>query len=127
MQRGHRLGYRFEDVDGSVCFAKALAWANAFGVADGYGDGTFHPYAQNAREEPASMHANYARAMGKFEISSHGALDGMSDMGTVSVRATDNVAWAVENGMMGGGGFVAGNPASPAPKLRLWSSTTSPR
>ena len=71
-------------------------------------DGTFHPYAQNAREEPASVHANYARAMGKFEISSHGALDGMSDMGTVSVRATDNVAWAIENGMMGSGGFVAG-------------------
>lgn len=98
----------FEDVDGRVCFAKALAWANAFGVTDGYGDGTCHPYAQNTREEFASMHANYAKAMGKFETSSHSALDGMSDMGTVSVRATDNVAWAVENGMMGSGGFVAG-------------------
>lgn len=54
------------------------------------------------------MHANHARAIGKFETSSHSALDDMSNMGTVSVRATDNVAWAVENGMMGSGGFVAG-------------------
>lgn len=68
----------FEDVDCRVCFAKALAWANAFGVTDGYGDGTFHPYAQNTREELASMHANHARAIGKFEIPSHSALDDMS-------------------------------------------------
>ena len=98
----------FSDVDGNAYYAKALAWANAFGVANGYGDGTFHPYAQITREEFASMLANYAKTMGKFTAAADDALDGVSDANTVSDWAEDNVAWAVENGVMGNGGFVAG-------------------
>ncbi|MDN0068778.1 S-layer homology domain-containing protein, partial [Collinsella ihumii] len=98
----------FSDVDGNAYYAKALAWAKAFGVANGYGDGTFKPYEDITREEFASMLANYAKAMGKFEAANEGALDGMSDADTVSDWATDNIAWAVENGVMGNGGFVAG-------------------
>ncbi|MBM6777871.1 S-layer homology domain-containing protein [Collinsella tanakaei] len=98
----------FEDVDGHAYFAKALAWAHASGIANGYGDGTFAPYAQITREEFASMLANYAKSMGEFTAAGEGALDGMSDANTVSDWATGNVAWAVENGVMGNGGFVAG-------------------
>ena len=103
---GYNTG--FSDVDGHAYFAKALAWARAFGVANGYGDGTFAPYAQITREEFASMLANYAKAMGKFTAAADDALDGVSDANTVSDWAEDNVAWAVENGVMGNGGFVAG-------------------
>ena len=98
----------FSDVDGHSYFAKALAWARAFGVANGYGDGTFAPFAQITREEFASMLANYAKAMGKFEAADESALDSMSDANTVSDWAEANAAWAVENGVMGNGGFVAG-------------------
>ncbi|OUO57788.1 hypothetical protein B5F74_11720 [Collinsella sp. An271] len=98
----------FEDVDGHAYFAKALAWAHASGIANGYGDGAFAPYAQITREEFASMLANYAKSMGEFTAAGEGALDGMSDANTVSDWAEDNVAWAVENGVMGNGGFVAG-------------------
>ncbi|MCF6413259.1 S-layer homology domain-containing protein [Collinsella tanakaei] len=54
------------------------------------------------------MLANYAKAMGKFEAADESALDSMSDANTVSDWAEANVAWAVENGVMGNGGFVAG-------------------
>ncbi len=107
VDHGYNTG--FSDVDGHDYFAKALAWARAFGVANGYGDGTFKPYAQITREEFASMLANYAKAMGKFEAADEGALDSMSDANTVSDWAEANVAWAVENGVMGNGGFVAGH------------------
>ncbi|OUO57947.1 hypothetical protein B5F74_11490 [Collinsella sp. An271] len=102
---GYNTG--FSDVDGHAYFAKALAWARAFGVANG-SNGEFRPYDQITREEFASLLANYAKAMGKFEAADASALDGMSDASTVSDWAKDNVAWAVESGIMGNGGFVAG-------------------
>ena len=102
---GYNTG--FTDVDGHTYFAKALAWAKAFGVANG-SNGEFRPYDDITREEFASLLANYAKAMGKFEAADASALDSVSDANTVSGWAKDNVAWAVANKVMGNGGFVAG-------------------
>lgn len=88
-------------------FAKALAWAKAFGVANS-SNGEFRPYDDITREEFASLLANYAKAMGKFEAADDSALDSAFDANTVSAWAKDNVAWAVANKVMGNGGFVAG-------------------
>ncbi len=103
--KGYDTG--FNDVDGHAYFAKALAWAHASGVANG-SNGDFRPYDKITREEFASLLANFAKNKGDFTAADEGALDGMSDANTVSDWATDNVAWAVENGVMGNGGFVAG-------------------
>ena len=102
---GYNTG--FNDVDGHAYFAKPLAWAHASGVANG-SDGNFRPYDKITREEFASLLANFAKNKGDFTAADDSVLDGMSDAGTVSDWAADNVAWAVENGVMGNGGFVAG-------------------
>ena len=98
----------FSDVEGSEWYAKALAWAKACGVANGFGDGTFQPNAKLTREQFAGFLSNYAKAKGEYKAPSAGALDKVSDKGTVSSWATASVSWAVENGVMGNGGFVAG-------------------
>ena len=103
---GYKTG--FSDVDGKAYYAKALAWAKASGVANGYGDGTFKPAAQISREEFAALLCNYAKMSGRYTAPSSDALSGVSDAGTVSAWAKDVVNWAVSEKVMGNGGFVAG-------------------
>ena len=97
----------FSDVDGTVYYGKAIAWAKQAGVVNGYGDGTFAPDADVTREEFAAMVANFAKMVNGFKAPAAGALDGMSDAASVSAWAQESVAWAVENGIMGNGGFVS--------------------
>ncbi|OUO57790.1 hypothetical protein B5F74_11730 [Collinsella sp. An271] len=103
------IGYvtRYSDVDENAYYAKAIAWATKVGIVHGYGDGTFAPTKQITREEFATMLANYAKAAGNFDAADGSALDGMSDAASVSDWAEESVAWAVENGVMGNGGFIA--------------------
>ncbi|WP_417302596.1 S-layer homology domain-containing protein [Ellagibacter isourolithinifaciens] len=100
----------FADVDGSQYYAKAVAWAKAAGVVNGYDDGTFRPENSITREEFAAMLANYAKKVGNFEASDGSALAALPDADQVSGWAKESVAWAVENGIMGNGGVV--NPAA---------------
>lgn len=108
-QYSETTGYNtgFNDVDGHAYFAKPLAWAHASGVANG-SDGNFRPYDKITREEFASLLANFAKNKGDYAAAADDALAGISDAASVSDWAEDNVAWAVENGVMGNGGFVAG-------------------
>lgn len=96
----------FADVDGSQYYAKAVAWAKAAGVVNGYGDGTFKPESPITREEFAVMLSNYAKVTGSFEVADGSALAELPDASSVSDWAETAVAWAVENGYMGKGGFV---------------------
>ena len=96
----------FADVDGSQYYAKAVAWAKAAGVVNGYGDGTFKPESPITREEFAVMLSNYAKKVGNFEAADGSALAELPDASSVSDWAEEAVAWAVENGYMGKGGFV---------------------
>ena len=100
----------FSDVDGGQYYAKAVAWAKAAGVVNGYDDGTFRPENSITREEFAAMLANYAKKVGNFEASDGSALAALPDADQVSGWAEESVAWAVENGIMGNGGVV--NPAA---------------
>ena len=97
----------FDDVDGHAYYAKAIAWAKASGVINGYADGTFKPAQNITRQEFACMLANYAKSMGDFEAPSADALDSMPDAGLVADFAEESVAWAVENDVMGNGGSIA--------------------
>lgn len=96
----------FADVDGSQYYAKAVAWAKAAGVVNGYGDGTFKPESPITREEFAVMLSNYAKVTDNFEAADGSALAELPDASSVSDWAEEAVAWAVENGYMGKGGFV---------------------
>ncbi|WP_066834748.1 S-layer homology domain-containing protein [Collinsella ihumii] len=103
---GYETG--FSDVNGKAYYGKAIAWAKQAGVVNGYGDGTFAPDAPVTREEFAAMVSNYAS---KYDQSYDGTadtsvLDQFDDASGVSDWATEVVAWAVENGIMGNGGFL---------------------
>ena len=96
----------FDDVDGNAYYAGALAWAHKAGVVNGHG-GNFRPNDSITREELATMLANYAKATGDFVASDGSALAAIADGSDVSAWAQESVAWAVENEIMGNGGFVA--------------------
>ena len=101
------VGYKsFDDVDGKMYYGKAIAWAKQSGIVNGYGDGTFKPENSITREEFAVMLANYAKKLGNFEAADGKALAALPDASGVSDWAKEAVAWAVENGYMGKGGFV---------------------
>ena len=108
---GYETG--FSDVDSHEYYALAIQWAKQAGVVNGYGDGTFNPLKQITREEFASMLANFAKSLGD-DVTVENAdevLGGFADADTVSDWAESNVVWAVENGIMGNGGFINGNGA----------------
>ncbi|MBM6906751.1 S-layer homology domain-containing protein [Collinsella tanakaei] len=102
------IGYatKFSDVDIHAYYAAAVGWASKTGVVNGYGDGTFAPNENITREEFAAMLSNYAKALGKFEAAPEGALDSFADAGQVSDWATESVAWAVANKVMGNNGSI---------------------
>ena len=102
---GYETG--FSDVDGNAYYARAIAWAKQAGVVNGYADGTFHPDQAVSRQEFACMLANYAKKYGTYKAASADALDEMSDADQVAEFATESVAWAVENGIIGNSGYVA--------------------
>ena len=100
-------GYKsYDDVDGSQYYGKAVAWAKQAGVVNGYGDGTFKAEQSVTREEFACMLANYAQKFGTFAAAGDDALAEMSDATAVDDWAKSSVAWAVENKVMGNGGFI---------------------
>ena len=93
----------FSDVDGNAYYAKAIAWAKATGVVNGYQDGTFHPDQAVSVQEFACMLANYAKKTGDdmsfdVDLADYAGGDQVADF------AKDSVAWAVENGIMGNNG-----------------------
>ena len=105
------IGWKsFEDVDGTQYYGKAIAWAKKTGVVNGYTDGTFRPEESITREELAAMLANYAKVIDQKDVTPEDAEGTLADFGDgseVSGWATDVVAWAVENGVMGNGGYIA--------------------
>ena len=77
---------------------------------NGYADGTFKADQPVTREEFACMLANYAQKVGTVEASDGSALAALPDAGQVSAYATESVAWAVDQKIMGNGGVV--NPGA---------------
>ena len=101
---------RYVDVDRGAYYAKAIAWGTKMGIVSGYQDGSgkFGPTDPISREQFAAMLANYAKAAGKYSAADSSALGGYADASSVSSWATDAVAWAVENEVMGNNGALMG-------------------
>lgn len=91
----------FSDVESGAYYDKAVAWAKAAGVVNGYGDGTFKPEQDVTRQEFAKMLANYAQKFGTYQAGDASSLADYADGSAVDSWATDSVAWAVEQGYMG--------------------------
>ena len=101
-------GYKsFDDVDGTMYYGAAIAWAKQAGVVSGH-DGQFRPEDSVSREEFAAMLFNYAKKFGRDASFDADALSKVSDADSVSGWAKDAVSWAVSNKIMGNGGYVSG-------------------
>ena len=96
----------FDDVDGNEYYAKAIAWAKLAGVVNGYDETHFGPEDTITREQFAAMLLNYEKKFGDYEQADASVLDDFSDAASVSSWATNAVAWGVENGILGNGGFL---------------------
>ena len=96
----------FEDVDGNEYYAKAIAWARLAGVVNGYDETHFGPEDTITREQFAAMLLNYEKKFGDYEQADASVLDDFDDAAGVSSWATNAVAWGVENGILGNGGFL---------------------
>lgn len=87
----------FTDVSPDVWYAKAIAWAVAEGVADGYGEGLFGPNDAITREQLAAMLWRYA---GSPEAG--GDLSAFADGDDTSDWAQQAMSWAVAQGLITG-------------------------
>ena len=93
----------FDDVDSSMYYAKAIAWAKAVGITSGdSGTNNFRPEDNISRQELAKMLCVYAEKTGKdVEVDADEVLAKYDDADTVATWAEEYVAWAVEAGIMG--------------------------
>lgn len=91
----------FDDVDITNWYFRAVTWAKAKNIASGTSATTFEPNAPVTREQVATFFANYA----KFKNNYSGAqsdLGKYSDQNKISSWAKENIAWAVNTGLMSG-------------------------
>ena len=88
----------FSDVAGGVWYAEAVRWAASQGIVSGYGDGTFAPDAPITREQLAVMLWRYSGSPASSKD-----LD-FNDEREISPFALEALRWAVENGILNGGG-----------------------
>jgi len=91
----------FADVSEDAWYAAPVKWAAASGVVAGMGDGTFAPDADVTREQLVTMLRSYANYKAK-NTDAQADLTGYSDAGEISSWATENVSWAVAEGLISG-------------------------
>ena len=89
----------FADVDQNAYYAEALAWCEAEGAVEGYGDGTYYgPLDPISREQLAVM---LLRISGDQDTSGT-RIDAYADASRVSAFAEEGMRWAVEQGIING-------------------------
>ncbi|MBM6927631.1 S-layer homology domain-containing protein, partial [Pseudoflavonifractor phocaeensis] len=84
----------FADVPADAWYARAVAWANANGIVQGYDASTFAPDDRITREQLAAIFQRYAGFKG-METSGRGDLSQFGDTGALSNWAQEGVSWAV--------------------------------
>ncbi|MCI9512723.1 MAG: hypothetical protein HFF61_00115 [Oscillospiraceae bacterium] len=87
----------FTDVPAGKWYTDAVLWASKNGIVQGQTADTFAPNASITRQQLATFLYRYAQAK---PVQSN--LSAFTDAGQVSAYAADPLAWAVENGFVGG-------------------------
>ena len=90
----------FVDVRGTWC-SKAVGWATANGIVNGYSDDVFAPNEAITREQMAAILYRFAAFKG-VDVSAGGELSGFADLCDVSAYALNAMSWAVGNGILNG-------------------------
>ena len=92
----------FTDVDSGMWYGKAVAWAAANGIVNGYGSGRFGPNDPVTREQLAAILYRYT-AYRKASTTVNGDnLASFTDLNTVSGYALESMNWAVGNSLLKG-------------------------
>ncbi|MBB6729992.1 S-layer homology domain-containing protein [Cohnella zeiphila] len=122
------VGKRFSDVGAEAWYAKDVAIASAYGLAQGMADGTFRPGDTITREQMAVMIAQAWKlaaaedSASESSASAAGTGSGFRDAADIHAWAADAVAAAVSKGLMQGkpgGVFAPLDPASRAEAATL--------
>ncbi len=92
----------FVDVADGQWYSDAVIWADANGIIEGYGNGTFLPLQAISREQIATIIYRYAVSKGMAGVTTEENLAGFSDAGTVSQWAVQAMNWAVGQGVIQG-------------------------
>lgn len=94
----------FTDVAAGKWFAKAVAWAAANGIVNGYGSGLFGPNDPVTREQLAAILYRYAVYGGMTAVTLEENLGGFADTAQLSAYAIQAMNWAVGQGLINGSG-----------------------
>ncbi len=91
----------FGDVDENAYYAEAIRWAASEQLVKGYSETKFAPDQLITREEMAAIINRYADYK-DMESMQAGDLSQFNDTARISPWATENVRWAVGNGILSG-------------------------
>ena len=92
----------FKDVDSNKWFAKAVAWAAANGIVNGYGSGLFGPTDPVTREQLAAILYRYTAYCKASTTMNGDNLASFTDLSTVSGYALESMNWAVGEKLLKG-------------------------
>lgn len=95
----------FADVAQGTWYTAPVVWAAEQGIVQGYGDGNFGPGDSLTREQMAVMMRRYAKCMGAdVSNTDRSRMNTFADSDAVSGWAAEDVAWAINTGIMNGTG-----------------------
>ena len=100
--QGENTSKKFSDIKGDEWFAQNINTAVAFGMIEGYPDGTFKPDASITRQEVASMVTRALDVAGEKQNSNANIVERFKDASTIGGWAKESVARAVDNGIING-------------------------
>ena len=108
----------FDDVVSGAWYEDALLWGEEYGIATGYGDGTFGPGDVVTREQLATFLYRYADIAG-YDTDVSADLSGYSDEDEISGWAYDAMEWAVGSGLIKGTSDTMVSPGDDATRAEL--------
>lgn len=108
----------FSDVDADAWYAEGIAWAQANGIVEGYGDDSFGPNDAITREQMATILYRYASYVG-YDMEAEADFDGFSDAELMSDYAVEALTWTVDRGLIGGNDDGTLNPLGNATRAEV--------
>lgn len=94
-------GLGFTDVPSGCWYSDAVLWAQAAGIAEGYGDGTFLPDRPMSRQEMVTVFFRYAKYKG-LPLDKGTDLGAFLDEANIADYAEEALRWAVSVGLIKG-------------------------
>lgn len=114
----------FADVESSMYYADAVAWAAENGIVTGLNATTYAPAHSITREQLAAMLYRMAQHNGQASAGSADVLNGFADRNAVHDWAKDAMCWAIENGIITGKGNAVLDPTGTATRAEVAAMLT---